>query len=83
MSWSFSSTDTPAAVKAAFQQHIQDNPLQGHEKVIRGKLTDVLTEVGKGTGDGRQISVSMSGSAERVDGEEVSETLNISITPVA
>jgi hypothetical protein len=82
MSWSFSQTGTPAEVKAAFEQHISDNPLQGHEKVIRGKLVDVLAEAKKGYALDAQMEFSASGSASIVDGNEVSQTLNVSMTPI-
>lgn len=84
MSWSFTpSPNTPQNIESEFQQHIESNPLQGAEKNVRSKIKDILVEVRKGTAEGTQIAVSMSGSANIVDDVQVSQTVNISITPVA
>jgi hypothetical protein len=73
MSWSFSQTGTPPQVKAGLEQHIRDNPLQGHEKAARAKLVDIVAEIGKDYDDEEQMSFVGSGSLK---------AMNVSITPV-
>lgn len=82
MSWSFSMTGTPAAVKAGFKSYIDANPLEGHEKVTREKVVDQISEAGKGYSADWLMEFSTSGSATLVDGNEVNVTSSASITPV-
>lgn len=83
MSWSYSLTDTPAKVKQGFESYNSTNPLQGHEKVARGKIVDLIVEAGKGFSADFLMNFVAFGSAYRVDGVEVQETISVSITPVA
>ncbi len=66
-----------------FEDHIEASPLQGKEKAARSKLTDIISELGKGIADDRLLNLEAHGSAVRVDGVEVEQTFNVSISTVS
>lgn len=72
MSWNYTVEGTPAEVQEGFEQHIVDVPLQGHEKVARGKLKDIIVEVGKDYAVGEQMVFTGSGD---------DKVISVSITP--